>query len=337
MKHGHHLDQISAQKMTPIVNVAPLFDNNAEAWANVDRLIGEACERRVGLVVTGLPQLSQQYASLEKGFDIFDLPESVLYDIAKREMRHDSKLTMRGYMKHTGGFSYSEGFDLGTEKSLRGPEIDGIDMLLHTNAWPSQEPNLGWRKEMVELFQRMESLGTMVVRSIARYLGSDESAAANRYQKSNSTLRFLKYPENPDMATPLRGEKDATLMIDGREVPVVTIEHTDNGGLTFQWQDEPGLQLQTPEGEWLNVPNIRDGFSVHLGEALETQTSGRMRATPHRVYSTGNNRQSMAFFFDPNLYSSVKPFSTVPNEPRASDEDTYAASMINTLRETGRA
>ncbi|MFT5112487.1 MAG: isopenicillin N synthase-like dioxygenase [Parasphingorhabdus sp.] len=62
-----------------------------------------------------------------------------------------------------------------------------------------------------------------------------------------------------------------------------------------------------------------------------------MRATPHRVYGTGKTHQSMVFFIEPNLFDSIKPFSLKPNEPRADDEDTYAASMLNTLRKTGRA
>jgi isopenicillin N synthase-like dioxygenase len=329
---------MSKQKLTPSINVGPLFESKCEAWISVDRSIGEACESRGGFVITGLPPLLiQEDTSLEKFFKIFDLPEPVLYDIAKREMRPDSKLTVRGYVnRDKGGFAYGEQFDLGPEQPIRGPEIDGIDMLINTNAWPSQEPSPGWREELIEHFQRMESLGIIIMRSIARYLGADESAAAKRYENSSSTLRFLRYPKRPDHIE-IRGEKGAMRVIEGREVPLVASEHTDNGGLTFQWQDEPGLQIQTTDGEWHGIPNIRDGFSVHLGESLQTQSSGRMRATPHRVYNTGKTRQSMVFFLEPNLFGSVKPFSTGPNDSYKTDEDTYAASMIDTLRRTGRA
>jgi isopenicillin N synthase-like dioxygenase len=326
------------QKMTPVIDISPLTSSNSELWRVVDQMIGEACQARGGFVVTGLPPLLQQKdAIVENFFKVFDLPESVLYEIAKREMRSDSKLTVRGYLnRNKGGFAYGEQFDLGREDIAPGPDIDGIEMLINKNAWPSQEPERGWRKEVIEHFQQMESLGILIIRSIARYLGVDEFAAAGRFETSSSTLRFLKYPKRPDHIEIL-GEKGAMRVVDGCEVPLVASEHTDNCGLTFQWQDEPGLQIQTPDGEWLGIPNIRKGFSVHLGEALDTQTSGRMHATPHRVYSTGKTRHSMVFFLEPNLFGSVKPFSTEPNEPIASDENTYAASMINTLLNTGRA
>jgi isopenicillin N synthase-like dioxygenase len=107
------------QMMTPTINVAPLFDSNLDAWILVDRLIGEACRRKSGFVVTGLP-LPQQNFSFERFFKIFELPDPVLYDIANREMRPDSRLTMRGYLnRNKGGFAYGEQFDLGTEESTR--------------------------------------------------------------------------------------------------------------------------------------------------------------------------------------------------------------------------
>ena len=324
------------QKMTPTIDVAPLFDSNLDAWVPVDQLIGQACERKSGFVITGLP-LAHQNFSFERFFKIFELPDPVLYDIAKREMRPDSRLTMRGYLNRSkGGFAYGEQYDLGTEEPMRGPEIDGIEMLINANAWPSLEPEPGWREEIIKHFQHMESIGLVIIGSIARYLGANDLAAIKRYQNSSSTLRLLKYPERPDHIE-IRGEKGAMRVVDGREVPLVASEHTDNGGLTFQWQDEPGLQIQTPEGEWLGIPNIRNGFSVHLGETLETQSSSRMRATPHRVYSTAKTRQSMVFFLEPNLLGSTKPFSNEAGESPPANEDTYAASMIRTLRSTGRA
>ena len=322
--------------MMPILNVAPLYDDHPEAWAAVDQAIGEACRSKGGFVVTGLPpSLQQEEFSIEEFFKIFDLPEDELYSIAKRETRPESTLTRRGYTKYSGGFAYGEGFDLGTEQPISGPNIDGIELMIHNNAWPSQEPIPGWRNASIQHFQQMEALGIKIIRSIARYLRVDESAARRRYENSSSTLRFLKYPQRPEHIE-LHGEKSGMRIVEGCEVSLSTAEHTDNGGLTFQWQDTPGLQVQAPNEEWLSVPIIRDGFSVHLCEALETQTSGRLHATPHRVFNTGKQRQSMVFFLEPNLFASVNSFSAEPNESCAPDLETYAASMINTLCETGR-
>ena len=48
--------------MTPAIDVAPLFDSNPDVWVPVDRLIGEACQRKGGFVVTGLPPLQQNFS-----------------------------------------------------------------------------------------------------------------------------------------------------------------------------------------------------------------------------------------------------------------------------------
>ena len=326
----------SHQNMMTIVNVAPLYSDQPDRWAAVDQAIGDACRQKGGFVVTGLPtKLQQENIPIERFFEIFGLPEEELYKIATCEMRPDSAYTVRGYTKLSGGFAFGEQFDLGQETPPPAADIDGIDMLLNPNVWPSQEPFPGWKAALIGHFAQMEDLGIRIIQSIARSLGADPSAAGARYENSASTLRFLRYPQRPDNVV-IGGEKGAKRIVDGREVALSAREHTDNGGLTFQWQDEPGLQVQTAEGEWIGVPNIRDGFSVHLCEALEKQSSGHLRATNHRVYDTGNARQSMVFFLEPNLCSSVKAFSTMPAEPPASDEDTYAASMIETLRKTGR-
>lgn len=74
-----------------------------------------------------------------------------------------------------------------------------------------------------------------------------------------------------------------------------------------------------------------------MGEALETQSTGRVQATPHRVLSHGVERHSIAFFLEPGLFASVHPFSVEDVEPAVAPEDSYAASLIETLRQTGRA
>ena len=65
------------QKMVPILNVAPLYDDHPETWAAVDQAIGEACCSENGFVVTGLPpSLHQQITSIEEFCQIVDLPRS---------------------------------------------------------------------------------------------------------------------------------------------------------------------------------------------------------------------------------------------------------------------
>ena len=322
----------------PVINVEPLFEDNPAAWNTIDETIGNACATCAGFVVVGLPQSTRpEHTDIKKLLSIFDLPQPLLDGIGKKEMRSESKRSFRGYVaRRTGGFAYNEIFDIGPEPPVSGPPINNIEVLIESNAWPAREPAPGWREQMINQYKQMEAHGIRLVRCLARYLGVDETAAAARYQNSNSTFRLLKYPERP-AGIEIKGEKDAMRVHHGREYPLIGSEHTDNGGLTLLWQDRPGLQFQSPAGDWLDVPDIPDSFSILVGESLQSQSSNRIIATPHRILGRGQMRHSMAFFLEPNLFSSIRTFSKDSNEETPVDEDTYAASMLETLRKTGRA
>ena len=85
--------------------------------------------------------------------------------------------------------------------------------------------------------------------------------------------------------------------------------HTDFGCLTILAQDEiGGLQVQTREGKWIDVPKVKDSFVVNVGDMLSRLTNGVLRSTPHRVINkSGKERFSCPFFFDPHTNATVRP------------------------------
>ena len=326
------------RKTLPKIDISDLNDAGSKSRPKLDQAIGRACENIGGFLATGLPvQLQPVPAKVGKLFALFDLPRSVLYKMGKREMRSTSKRCMRGYVdRRTGGFAYNEIFDIGPEKTVLGPDIDGIELVTETNVWPSTEPAPNWREEMIAGFVQTEALGIRIICALARYLNVDETAAAARYQNSSSSMRLLKYPGHATDSNSTCHPAESC-MHNGQKYNLIGKEHTDNGGLTLQWQDQPGLQIKTPAGEWLDAPERSEGLSVHLGEALETQSSRRFVATPHRILGRNTVRHSIVFFLEPNLLSSIKAFSKSSPDEYPNDEETYAASMISTLRNTGRA
>jgi isopenicillin N synthase-like dioxygenase len=88
-------------------------------------------------------------------------------------------------------------------------------------------------------------------------------------------------------------------------------EHTDYGYLTILKTDHhPGLQVLSPQEEWINVPIMKNTFIVNLGDQLEIATKGLLKATPHRVsLQRYGDRLSWPFFFDPGWESKLKPVS----------------------------
>ena len=59
--------------------------------------------------------------------------------------------------------------------------------------------------------------------------------------------------------------------------------HTDFGCLTILAQDQVGgLQVKSPDGQWLDAPSIENGFIVNVGDMLHRMTNGVLRSTPHR-------------------------------------------------------
>lgn len=93
-------------------------------------------------------------------------------------------------------------------------------------------------------------------------------------------------------------------------------EHTDYGLLTMLRQDAAGgLEVRGRTG-WIDAPPIPNTFVCNLGDMLERMTSGRYRSTPHRVRNTsGTDRMSFPFFFDPGWDALVLPVPAIGGEP----------------------
>ena len=69
-----------------------------------------------------------------------------------------------------------------------------------------------------------------------------------------------------------------------------------------------GLQVQTPNGYWVDVPPLEGAFVVNVGDMLHRLSNGKLLSTPHRVINTtGRERYSVPFFFDPHVSTMIAP------------------------------
>jgi isopenicillin N synthase-like dioxygenase len=77
-------------------------------------------------------------------------------------------------------------------------------------------------------------------------------------------------------------------------------EHSDSGSVTLLFQTCPGLEVESPAGDWILAPHIPGHILVNLGDALAFWSGGRLKATKHRVTFDGvpydRERMTMAYF-----------------------------------------
>ena len=160
---------------------------------------------------------------------------------------------------------------------------------------PNQWPKLENFKEVLEKYTfNMTKLGRNLMRLALLSSGVKDLSVMHSLDTPTIWLRLLHYP-------PISKNSPSDLY--------GSAPHTDFGCLTILAQDEiGGLQVQTKEGEWIDVPKLEGSFVVNVGDMLSRYTNGLLRSTPHRVINkSGKERFSCPFFFDPHTNAVVQP------------------------------
>jgi len=155
------------------------------------------------------------------------------------------------------------------------------------------------KKVVSDYMDNMNRLGQTLMRLTALGLGLEPTYFADRYGDEPTRLfRIFNYPF--------------------QEIPLPEAEwgvqeHTDMGFLTILLQDENGgLEVRSRGSDkWISAPPIPGTFVVNIGDMLELWTHGIYQATLHRVKNTsGNDRLSFPFFFDPSWKSQLRAIDT---------------------------
>ena len=159
------------------------------------------------------------------------------------------------------------------------------------NLWPDQPA--GFREEVEAYYRDAMRVAMIVLRGIARAIGTNADYFDDKFDRPMALLRANYYPPRPVWA----GEKDFGIAA-----------HTDYGCVTLLGTDgAPGLEVMTPEGDWLPVQAQPGEFIINFGEMLEIWTAGQVKATLHRVRGTSAERISVPLFFNPNFETNVAP------------------------------
>ncbi len=191
------------------------------------------------------------------------------------------------------------------------------------NVWPGEVAD--FHRYVGGLYDALDSLGTRILRAIARHLGLADDYFEKTVHLGNSVLRLLHYPPVPT---------------DGPNVRAGA--HEDINTITLLLgAEEAGLQLKEKNGDWLEVNPPEGSVVVNIGDMLQRLTNHVLPSTTHRVVNPaperrGVARYSMPFFlhFAPDFLIETLPGTVSADRPnRYPDPITAQAYLDERLRE----
>lgn len=185
--------------------------------------------------------------------------------------------------------------------------FDFVDHALPTldakNRWPDQLP--GFRAGMVAFFDAFSLLAERTLSLVHDALTLSLPARNHNIgSRHSSTTRLNHYPLHDPVP---QSERDQLPALGATALGY----HTDPGVLTLLLQDDTGgLQTQTRDETWLDVPPTVGTVVVNLGDCMQAWTNDRYRAAVHRVLPmTQHNRYSIPYFYNPPRDAIIEPIA----------------------------
>ena len=306
-------------RLIPRIDISALFGSDPEERARTDQALYEAACRVGFMSIHGIPfreELGEE--SRRSILRLFKIPQAEQRRLWKSNFAPENPNLYRGWFPlESGATRCREGFEIGPDISRPfEPCPDPEDLLYQPSVFPEEDQLPGWRHQAAAYYRASEKVGFAILGALARQLGVPESLFEDIFRDGISTLRLLRYPAQ-DPHRPDSPELQAAACIhDGRPFEIVTGAHYDTGLLTLLSAcGSPGLQAYTEEREWVDVELQDEDFAVNFGGLLSRWTQKRIRATLHRVLSSGEERFSIPFFFEPRPDSLIEPLPLPDAEP----------------------
>jgi len=203
-------------------------------------------------------------------------------------------------------------------ETAKGHSKKDIKEYFHIYPWGRIPAQL--KEEILQYYQLTSQLAAELLDWVEKHSPNDvaekySEALANMIKDTpNTLLRVLHYP-------PLTGSEEAGA--------VRAAAHEDINLLTIlPAANEPGLQVQKQDGEWIDVPADFGNLIINIGDMLQEASAGYFPSTSHRVINpTGKgsdkSRISLPLFLHPR------------SEVVLSDKHTQASYLLERLRELG--
>jgi len=159
-----------------------------------------------------------------------------------------------------------ESLEIGSEESYGYPKKP------HENHFPEHLVP-GFHDGIMDFYVRCDQLHRQLMAAIATGLGLDKNYFEPQISGGDHVLRLLHYPAVPQAAL-------------SKEGAVRAGAHTDYGTVTLLFQDgSGGLQAQTPNGAYVDVPPVKGAIVINAGDLLQIWSNDVIKSTFHRVVS----------------------------------------------------
>jgi len=278
---------VQQKSLIPVLDMRLLAGSPNERRSFVDSVRQACCDTGAFYVThhSVSTKLSNQVLEYSRNFFELSLEEKLQIDI-KRSPH------FRGYSQMSNERDWREQLHFGCELPAVISE-QTYYRLQGPNLWPSV---LGeeWKMVMLEYLDEIRRLGEQLLPAVAEAANLRSAYFNNKSDDQRYVLMKLIYYWPQSQPESLRNGVAA---------------HCDWSWITILLQDDTGLQIQSRNGQWIDVPPIQDNFVVNLGELVHLVTGGYFVATPHRVVNSSSDRArvSIPVFINPGLDEMVTP------------------------------
>ena len=277
--------------MIPKIDLQALIANDPRASSKLLRGIQEdgfLIVRNTSLSAADVTRVTDMYRQF------FHLPESEkeLVSMAKTGSNRGWGASGSEQVDPNANPDYKEVFDSGYVPSPTHPYA--AHRVYAPNQWPKLP--VDFERVIKNYYTAAMRVAMDVLRAVAGVLNLDRDYFTDKFSYPMALLRGNYYPERPDWA----GDKDFGIAA-----------HTDYGCVTLLATDGVGgLEAQSRDGKWVFVVAEAGEFIINFGEMLQMWTDGAVRATPHRVRGSEQERISVPLFFNPNYDTNVAPMGS---------------------------
>jgi isopenicillin N synthase-like dioxygenase len=245
---------------------------------------------------------------------IFQLVENQTRPLWRRKFDPANSNVYRGWFpRQTGFLTSKEGIDMGPDVAYGPSVVSAGDPLREPTPLPPEEALPGWRASVTDYYLGMVCVSEALMRSFARSLKLPESFFDRAFHRGISTLRLIRYPPRTDLDAAAKLDPNVWVEHAGERYYITGAPHVDSGLLTLLAQDGvSGLQARHRNGDWMDVPPVEGTLAVNFGRVLERWSCGRIKATEHRVISSGLERMSVPFFYEARVDAVIRPLAIDP-------------------------